>query len=73
MVVRFWGNLPLMILVSRETAGDGGYFLLADFWAARAWLFFWSALLALACFWFDFFWLDFGDLSPMVFDFPLLG
>ena len=28
--------------------------------------FIWSALLALACFWFDFFWFDFGDQSPII-------
>ena len=30
-------------------------------------LFCWLALLALACFWPDFFWLAFGDLSPITF------
>lgn len=35
--------------------------------AAIACFFFWSALLAAACFCEDFFWLDFGDLSPMGF------
>jgi hypothetical protein len=37
----------------------------ADF-AAAACCFFWSALLTLDCFCEDFFWLDFGDLSPMI-------
>ncbi len=36
-----------------------------------AFLFFWSALPALAFFCEDFFWLDFGDLSPMILSFFL--
>jgi hypothetical protein len=43
-----------------------GYLLLpADCLAATASFFFWSALLALACFCENFFWFDFGDLSPI--------
>ena len=34
--------------------------------AAMASFLIWSALLALDCFCEDFFWLDFGDLSPMI-------
>ena len=34
--------------------------------SAMACFFFWSALLALDCFCEDFFWFDFGDLSPMI-------
>jgi len=64
-----WVNLPLLILVSRETARDGGYFLPPAFLSATACFFFSSALLVLACFWFDFFWFDFGDLSPIIFVF----
>jgi hypothetical protein len=37
--------------------------------AARASFFFWSALLTWTFFWVVFFWLAFGDLSPMVFAF----
>jgi hypothetical protein len=37
--------------------------------ASAADFFFWSALLTLACFCEDFFWLDFGDLSPITFIF----
>ena len=46
--------------------GRGYFFLLfaADL-AASACFFCWSALLALVCFCEDFFWFDFGDLSPM--------
>lgn len=48
----------------------GGYFFLpAACFAATACFFFWSALLAMACFCDDFFWLDFGDLSPIIFIF----
>jgi hypothetical protein len=36
---------------------------------ATACFFFWSALLALDCFCVDFFWFDFGDLSPITFIF----
>jgi len=44
-----------------------GYLLLpAACLAATACFFFWSALLALACFCEDFFWFDFGDLSPII-------
>lgn len=41
------------------------FFLAPAVLAATACFFFWSALLAAACFWVDFFWLDFGDRSPM--------
>ena len=44
----------------------GSYFFLpAACFATTACFFFWSALLAMACFCDDFFWLDFGDLSPI--------
>ena len=48
----------------------GGYFFLpaADL-AATAAPFFWLALLTAAFFWPDFFWLAFGDLSPIFFFF----
>jgi hypothetical protein len=42
-------------------------FLRAACLAAMACFFFCSALLATACFWDAFFWFDFGDLSPMIF------
>ena len=47
-----------------------GYFFLgaADL-AAKASFFFWSALLTWTFFWVVFFWLAFGDLSPMCFVF----
>jgi len=45
----------------KQQATDGYFFL-----AAAAALFFWLALLALDCFCDDFFWLDFGDLSPII-------
>ena len=45
----------------------GGYFFLMSVCLANAACFFASAaLLALACFCVDFFWFDFGDLSPMI-------
>ena len=44
---------------------DGYFFLVAAAFASEACFFFSSALLVLDCFWFDFFWLDFGDLSPI--------
>ncbi len=47
------------------------FFLVLACLAATACFFFWSALLAAVCFWEDFFWLDFGDLSPMCFFFLL--
>ncbi len=47
-----------------------GYFFLPEAClAAAACLLFWSALLALACFCVDFFCVDLGDLSPMMFAF----
>jgi len=56
-----------MILRQERQQLVGGYFFLpASCLSATACLFFWSALLALACFWLDFFWLDFGDLSPII-------
>lgn len=44
-----------------------GYFFLpeAAFLSATAWLFFWAAEEAAAFFCEDFFWLSFGDRSPM--------
>ena len=45
---------------------DGYFFLSAASLAAPACFFFCSALLALACFCVDFFWFDFGDLSPII-------
>lgn len=58
--------------IRRDSDSAAGYFFLAaaDL-AATAALFFWSALLVLACFCEDFFWLDFGDLSPMILFFNL--
>jgi hypothetical protein len=57
-------------LASGEAAIVAAYFFLpAADWAATAALFFWFALLVLACFCEDFFWLDFGDLSPIIFSF----
>ena len=47
-------------------ARDGQFFLPAACLAATACFFFWSALLAMACFCVDFFWFDFGDLSPII-------
>jgi hypothetical protein len=44
-------------------------FLAAADLAATAAFFFAAALLALDCFWPHFFWLAFGDLSPMMFYF----
>jgi len=48
-----------------ETAGTAAYFFLAACLAATACFFFWLALAALEFFCEDFFWFDFGDLSPM--------
>ena len=45
---------------------DGYRFLMAACLAVSACFFFWLALLAIACFWEDFFWFDFGDLSPII-------
>jgi hypothetical protein len=53
----------------KQQATDGYFFLAADL-AATAALFFWLALLALDCFCEDFFWFDFGDLSPIILFFP---
>ena len=53
-------------LASGETGDTDGYlFLRAADLAASAAFFFWLALSAWACFWFVFFWFDFGDLSPI--------
>jgi hypothetical protein len=49
----------------KQQATDGYFFLTAD-WAATDALFLALALLALDCFWPDFFWLAFGDLSPII-------
>lgn len=48
-----------------ETARPANYFFLGVCLAAVACFFFWSALLTADCFCVDFFWFDFGDLSPM--------
>ena len=60
-------NLSLLIWHQERQPGATGYFFLpaADLAVAAA-LFCWLALLTLTCFWEDFFWLDFGDLSPMI-------
>jgi hypothetical protein len=50
----------------RQTGTDGYRFLRAADLAASAAFFFWLALSARACFWFDFFWFDFGDRSPII-------
>jgi len=53
-------------IASGEPAKQTGYFFLpAEDLAAMAAFFCWLALLALDCFWPDFFWLAFGDLSPI--------
>ena len=53
-------------LASGETGDTDDYrFLRAADLAASAAFFFWLALSAWACFWFVFFWFDFGDLSPI--------
>jgi hypothetical protein len=63
-------HLSLLNLHQERQSAAGGYlFLAAADLAAAADFFFCSALLALDCFWVDFFWLDFGDLSPMMFSF----
>ena len=49
----------------RLVTSAGHFFLPAACLAATAAFFFWLALLALACFCEDFFWFDFGDLSPI--------
>jgi hypothetical protein len=51
----------------RQTGTDGYRVFIAADLAAAAAFFFWLALSACACFWFDFFWFDFGDLSPIIF------
>src|ERR1035437_9596763 len=65
-------KLSLLLFASGETSTNSRYFFLdaADL-SAAACFFFWSALLTLACFCEDFFWLDFGDLSPITFIFFL--
>jgi hypothetical protein len=53
----------------RQQSAAGYFFLSADCLSATAFFFFWSALLALTCFCEDFFWFDFGDLSPIILTF----
>ena len=61
------GKLSLLFLSSGETATSAPYrFLAAADLSAMACFFFWLALFATACFCEFFFWLDFGDLSPMI-------
>src|SRR5207237_299317 len=55
------------ISIRERQQTSGGYFFLTEDLAAAAALFFWLALLAAAFFWPDFFWLAFGDLSPITF------
>ena len=67
------GDLSLLIFVPGETPGtDGHFFLPTACFATRAADFCAAALLDLDCFWLDFFWFAFGDLSPMMFCFLLL-
>ena len=63
------GKVSLEICVRRDSTERTFYFFLPACLAATAALFFWLALLALVCFWWDFFWLDFGDLSPIILTF----
>lgn len=54
------------VLQGGEWDGAGYFFLpMAAFLSATAWLFFWAAEEAAAFFCEDFFWLSFGDRSPM--------
>jgi len=59
------GNLSLPILHQEKQQATNGYFFLAADLAATAALFFWLALFVAAFFCPDFFWLAFGDLSPI--------
>jgi hypothetical protein len=52
----------------KQQATNGYFFLGAD--VAAAALFFWLSAPALDCFCEDFFWLAFGDLSPIILFFP---
>lgn len=68
----FRSNLSPLIFASGETVdGERYFFFPPACLAAAACFFLCSALVALACFCVDFFWFDFGDLSPMVFNFLL--
>ena len=73
-------HFPHTIRLDRRRLPAAGYFFFfaAAVLSARAFCLCWSALLTFACFCEDFFWLDFGDLSPMVLlvlrvDFPAAG
>jgi hypothetical protein len=50
----------------RQERFDPYFFLVEDCFSSTACFFFWSALFVLDCFCVDFFWFDFGDLSPIV-------
>ena len=52
----------------KRQAAIGYFFLEAACLAATASLFFCAAVSNLDCFWVDFFWFDFGDLSPIIFE-----
>ncbi|MGZ5545637.1 MAG: hypothetical protein ACXWIU_13275, partial [Limisphaerales bacterium] len=58
-------------LRERQEPMMAGYFFLGADLAAAACFFFSATLLALDCFWEDFFWLDLGFLSPISFNFLL--
>lgn len=64
--------VPPDFCVRRDTTNGGYFFLPADSLAATAADFFAASLSDLDCFWPDFFWFAFGDLSPMMFCFLLL-
>lgn len=53
--------------LKRDGRTEGYFFLPAACLAATAAFFFVAAVVVLACFWLDFFWLAFGDLSPIMF------
>ncbi|HEX4121019.1 MAG TPA: hypothetical protein VH619_10415 [Verrucomicrobiae bacterium] len=55
-----------ILFPERQKKPDDYFFLLADCFANAACFFFSFALLALDCFCVDFFWFDFGDLSPII-------
>lgn len=57
--------LSLPCFQQERQQGQAYFFLPTVCLAAAACFFFWSAVLALACFCVDFFCVDFGDLSPI--------
>ncbi len=66
-------HLSLDFHLKRDGEAGNYFFLPAACLLATAAVFFAAAVVVLDCFWLDFFWVAFGDLSPMIFWLSLMA